>query len=311
MKEYLLNKKLTINIRPVQFCYFYRKGNKKELKKILQLVSTQWGGIYNLIIPILANGKTYASYEHSLEIHTPDIFVSALDNELNKKLTKYLQRIVPKRKIEIGSFESFIKFDDSAHPLGFIAEDMKLNFYLLCPKVNFKKNRDLLQLALFGEIYPDQIQDYTNILSVQDYKNIDTNDQIIISQFWITPHDSPINFTSINIKPYSILNPSFADSDIIDLVVGDDENAIVYYWNLRALREKSQINKSNEFGRRVLLMPLKFLRDIDLFKRFFMEIKRSFRGGYQNSNLNICIDHIPKKQIKSLHKNGSVIFHKH
>ena len=129
----------------------------------------------------------------------------------------------------------------------------------------------------------------------QDYKNLDTSNHIITSQFWIDPFCSPINFTSINIKTYSVSNGIFSDTDTIDLVIGDDENAIVYYWNLRALREKAQFNKTNSFGRRVLLLPLQILHDDVSFNKFFNEI-RNLLPPQKNCNLNICIVHIPPHQ---------------
>ncbi|HKI79337.1 MAG TPA: hypothetical protein VKA26_12405 [Ignavibacteriaceae bacterium] len=295
MNNVIPNVKLAVNIRPIQFAYFYRKGNKRDLLKIFKYLNTQWGGIYNLIIPINSNGKTYPFYEQILKIHTPDQFVSTLNNEIHEKLKNNLSKILSQKEIEISHFEIFEKVDHSAHLLGFISE--KAPRHLLCPKVSNIKNRELIQLALFGEIYPIQINDYKKKLSLQSYENVDTSNQIISSQFWIEPFYSPINFTSINIKTYSVGNGFFTSADIIDLVIGDDENSISYFWNLRALRERGQINKTNNYGRRVLLLPLEMLYDNTAFKKFFTEIKELLPGPQKNCNLNVCVDHIPKKLI--------------
>lgn len=135
MNEYLSNIKLSINIRPVQFVYFYKKGNKSDLIRILKFVNTQWGGIYNLIIPILSNGKSYPFFQQVLKLHTADKYVSTLSIDDNKKIKNNLEKLIPNRKIGIGSFDVFENLDQSAHPLGFITTKETTHYTLLCPKV--------------------------------------------------------------------------------------------------------------------------------------------------------------------------------
>ena len=62
-------------------------------------------------------------------------YVSTLSIDDNKKIKNNLEKLIPNRKIGIGSFDVFENLDQSAHPLGFITTKETTHYTLLCPKV--------------------------------------------------------------------------------------------------------------------------------------------------------------------------------
>ena len=302
MMDQLIKEKLEINIRPIRFVYFYKKGDKAALEEIFKYVNTQWGGIFNLIIPVSIKGNISPFYEELLLKNIPDLFVSTLPSEINKFLNKKLSAKFPYRKVDLLIFEYFKEQDNSAHPLSMISKKEGSIQSLLLPKIDKPEENRLLKLALFGEIYSNQIEHYNQYLAVQNYSNIETPNHIIDAQFWILPSYSAINLTSINVRTLSKSGGGaiFADSDIFDIVVGSDEADLVLYWNYRAIREACQANKSYEFGRRVLLMPTSFINKKQKLLAFFKAIKEDRIWG--NSNLDICISG-SKQNIKKISEN--------
>ncbi len=128
--------KYNVNVRPIKFAYFFKEGDKTALERILRLVSTQWGGLNNLIIPVPNDLQISGLFKYLLKLHEPDRFVGYLHNlkqkrpnlDFHNKFQAYLNELWQRRifPLEVGG-DFFEKQDRTAHPLGIIPNEILKN----------------------------------------------------------------------------------------------------------------------------------------------------------------------------------------
>ena len=121
---------LSLNIRPIKIAYFLYEKDEEKLAHIIRLICTQWGGIFNLIIPISQNLEIDPLDNHFLETHQPERFVAYFpDNNASRisDLQEKLSEIFPQKNVIVWAGDIFERnHDTGAHALG-IPDEETLN----------------------------------------------------------------------------------------------------------------------------------------------------------------------------------------
>jgi hypothetical protein len=75
----------TLHIRPIRVAYFVGEDDRASFERAAALATTQWGGLFNLVVPVRAMGSSpiHAYYRNLLTLFEPDRFVvfAAHDDE--------------------------------------------------------------------------------------------------------------------------------------------------------------------------------------------------------------------------------------
>lgn len=264
--------KFTINVRPVKIAYFVRDHDTESLTRILRFICTQWGGIRNVIIPVLADLTIAPIFQKFLQVHEPDKFVSYLDEEKvqstenQRWLRRQMEDLFPGRSIDIHNAASFESRDRTAHPLSmFNMEDIKRyrtptpKFFggeeVLLPDCKLGGNgvTTWMQLALYGAVYPGQEELYQKLFTLNPIP-VDVGTELFWQdQVHSDPFSSILNLTGYGVVPRGSANASSAYSNHLDVVLVNSVTSACLFWNLRGLRESVQVDKG--LGRRTLLLP--------------------------------------------------------
>jgi hypothetical protein len=303
-----------VNIRPIKTAYFVREDDRENLIRTLRLISTQWGGIRNLIIPVRPNLTIAPFFEHILKLHEPDWFVSCLvgthedDYEIARERSRehgqfqvYLSQLFPDRQIDLQIRDFLDERDITAHPLSIISDE-DLNVYdpdplqpfrargqVLSTHELFLKTDDdyraadeLINLVLFGSIFPGQEDDYSQLLRIQKI-SVDMRERLFWEcQFQNSPFSSVLNLTTYGVRLYTATG--VLESPHFDIVLVNSFNSLCWYWNLRGLREVVQ---HSDLGRHTLLLPIELLDDVKALEQLLSFISENITYPSHHSNLDI------------------------
>lgn len=275
--------KLRPNVRPIKIAYFFKSGDEEALLSILRLVGTQWGGLRHLIIPITSETNISKFYQDLLQVNEPDWFVGFWDLnnnvnwEIHNGIKRQLSNIFPYKQINLWHGEYFEKHDPSAHALHVIPANI-LNTHTLIDKfISSTFDSEILELTIFGIIYPGQEEFYRRTIDILDQVVKIDSTNFWTAQMELSAFASIINLTTFGMGAYRVSGMSGNyDDGSFDIVIGDNSDDICLYWNLRAIREVVLFKGETRFGRRVLFIPWDFLKNeegiIDGFKEIIKKM---------------------------------------
>ncbi|MEZ4512500.1 MAG: hypothetical protein R3C62_11540 [Chloroflexota bacterium] len=287
--------KIRLNIRPIKIAYFVKENDPDSLARIFQLSCTQWGGLRHLIIPVLLPFSIWPLYADLLKCYEPDTFVNYLLDEqtnahdINQQLKDYLEKLFPYKTIKFKNGSHFEKVDPSTHALRAISQYLARNEQMLEKPVIRSESQHLINLALFGKIHPDQINDYHDQFPIIEHQ-IDYGSPAFWShQMRIDTFASPINLTDHSIRPYRIVGRQgfWAEAfDHFDIVIGQSVLDLCLYWNLRFLRETSSLIEESHL-RRTISLPINLLENIQSTTTLFQLIKDKLFVPGRKANLDV------------------------
>lgn len=268
----LLRSKLRTNIRPPKVAYFFDEDDDATLLHLLRLAVTDWGGIYNYLLPVRADDTIALGLADIAAIHPPEFFHSYLPtiNENPFSGARRAAAIASKQfgaasdKVVHGPF--FESRANGMHPLSVMPRWLvnppnsfhpdgiynKLTSYAFPPD-----NGDLMYLlAAFGEIPPAQRQDYEKLCLIHERPISLEHADLWTMQRISHAASSPVNLTGCNLGPSYVANGW--SSLPFYIVVASCASTVCYYWNLRAIREAAQFDR---IGRRTILLPARIAKD--------------------------------------------------
>jgi len=282
--------KFRANIRPTTLAYFVREDDTDSLIRILRFVSTQWGGIRNLIIPVKPDITIEPMFEYFLQYHEPDEFVEYLmdwesgDYKETNKLILYLNRLFSHRSIHLQHSKVFEEHDHSAHALSVINDDDLRDNVLTTHEFDLKDMPEYIGLALYGAIFPSQEKLYSDLVKLETNKVSIGTREFWRSQFDTNPFSSVLNLTSYLITPYATTSTRI--SNHFDVMLVSSITSLCMYWNCRAFRESVQFPTDN-IGRRTFLLPIEMLPDKDAFESLLEVIRESVSHPLFSANKHI------------------------
>lgn len=167
---------------------------------------TQWGGISNLIVPVGSSLRIPPLYEHLLTLVEPDVVVSYLpaDSEGGRlrhdKLQARLSALWPHSDVALHA-AAYEKDDMTAHPLSVLADDDVAAHQFLDRRFQGPPSDRMPLLAMFGQVYPGQEDDYARLLQYGRLPvGLDSLD-LWAQQMRAQPFSSPINLTGTEFTP--------------------------------------------------------------------------------------------------------------
>ncbi len=253
------NLQLSIRYRPVRIGLCVRQGNWNDLRHLLTLSHTLWGGRFNPLIPI-------DTAQELIEGYQVDCLLAPSEDDEFKALGEaftYLDwpGLVPGLYREISKEESVCNFIDVYHPVRQLYKDHVKN--VAQPTINpayFEWDEaDPLAnifLATFGT-YPskDQLKiDYRRIFSKLNYESITIRpDDVLRSDSWnlLTPCD----VSSYNLYSHERPLPGIYYGSAADF------EDVMNFWNLRA-QDAEVVFYDPEHETRLLPLVSSFLADI-------------------------------------------------
>ncbi len=254
--------KLKINIRPIRYAYFVWEGDISGTTRAMRFMNTQWGGIRSLVIPIKEDMTVAPIFKHLLQLHEPDRFVEYLTDgsspnyDAHNWLASYLVHTFPWRRPGLQMGFAFERHDETAHPLSMLPE-ADLGKTLTDRHLKGDGASELLQMALYGAVYPEQQIDYKRVVELNDEDILMTSSKFWTSQLDLEPFTSVLNLTALNVVPHRVVG-SF-ESNHFDIVVVDSVQSICAFWDFRATREASQAMSG--LRRRTILLPRRCIDD--------------------------------------------------
>lgn len=281
--------KLRINVRPVKHAYFILEDDWTTLADVIQLTGTQWGGIRNLILPVKANLSMAPIFKDMLRLHEPDRFIGYVtrsadrDYEPHNQFQRQLVNLFPNRRISLQQGQFYAKQDDTAHALHVLADDDLQNKHLIIQKPASSSTDKHIPLAVYGAIYPGQEDYYASTIQLRHEEVVVGSKEFWAGQLNRDPFASVVNLTAHHISAYMVTD--WFDSNVFDVVVGDDINSICMYWNFRATREATHF--SSRHKRRTLLAPMSAVENRSSLDALVDVLRTNFPTPGRLSNLNI------------------------
>lgn len=283
--------KFRTNIRPVRHAYLVSARSSHQLERAMSFCCTQWGGISNLIVPVGSSLRIPPLYEHLLTLVEPDVVVSYLpaDSEGGRlrhdKLQARLSALWPHSDVALHT-AAYEKDDMTAHPLSVLADDDVAAHQFLDRRFQGPPSDRMPLLAMFGQVYPGQEDDYARLLQYGRLPvGLDSLD-LWAQEMRAQPFSSPINLTGYGVHAYKVEGSSLGSDAFFELVVGDSIADLCLFWNLRAVRESTRF--SGEQTRRLLLLPSRVLRDPEALRRFADALRGAPSPG-ATSNLDLAV----------------------
>ncbi|MDA0245297.1 MAG: hypothetical protein OT477_17920 [Chloroflexi bacterium] len=315
--------KFQVNLRPVKHAYFIRSDDWNALEEVVQLSCTQWGGIQNLIIPVNPDKSIVFAFEEFLKLHDADYFINytnwALPENLDgdNDLHTYLTQLFPHRKISIQSGSHYPKFNITAHAIDVLGtEDDQNNPYITLLSIPNRLNNSKLiadfdcehiSSVIYGRIYQNQEGIYK-----KSFELVEKEIAIGSLEFWESQINnqlfgSIVNLTNSLVSAYQVLI-EFMEAKF-NVVVGDDINAICFYWNLRATEEATRF-QSRDTNRRTILAPWKTLESNESLNNLISILEKYSDKSAVNSNLSILFtvcDEIARDNLANILLNNEKI----
>jgi hypothetical protein len=227
-----------IRYRPVRFGWCVRRGNLDDLRRVLRLTDTLWGGRYNPVIPINENHLA----RQLVEAFRVDALYPAADEPSLKTFIDSLPHLIwPSFYKEFfidGMWEKVATFLDVYHPVRRIFEeyvkdktDPRLDARLF--EWNLADPLADVFLAHFGA-YPtaaDIGKDYADFVA----SNLKAT-RVPLNPSETLPSDSFRALTPIAISGYRLQRDRSPNWDTPGIYIGcaNDFDDIVNFWNLRA-----------------------------------------------------------------------------
>jgi hypothetical protein len=229
---------LKIGYRPLKIGWCVRNGNKDDLRKVILLTHTMWGGRFNPIIPV---GEDLALAKSLINVFRVDaLYAACNDKALNDFIESFSYLPWPMFEKEL-----FMKYSagnmanilDIRHPV------------LLINEKNVKSRRNII---LFGQLTWNEDDPLGDIFKATygDYPN---KNEIGIDYYSIikrhlkcrTDHIEPNQpvplstlaiFSPSRLTVYNIVYDRLHSWDQAGLYVGDSQNFVdlINFWNLRA-----------------------------------------------------------------------------
>lgn len=286
---------LQFNVRPVKHTYFIPEDDEAALKRVIQLVCTQWGGIRSLIVPVKSDMSTVPLYTRLLNLHEPDRFIDCVtrfesqddrdnqDDDLHVQLHRKLSGQFPTREVVLRREQFFVEDDATAHALHTPSDESLLRECLTSRRLTPESEHEYLSLAIYGAIYPGQEEDYAAAMQVRHEEVAIGSKEFWSSQIDGSPFASVLNLTAYNVSAFRVTDLFAANS--FNVVVGDDVNTICMYWNLRATQDAVQF--ASDRKRRTILTPLSVLANRHSAGTLFNIIRANLPTPGVSSNLNI------------------------
>jgi len=293
--------KFRTNVRPVRHAYLVSARSSHQLGRAMSYCCTQWGGISNLIVPVASNLKISPLDEYLLKLVEPDVVVSYLpaDSEVGRlrheKLQAHVSALWPHRDVGLNT-AAFETHDTAAHPLSIIGDQDLSTHQFIDRQFQGPSSDRLSLLAMFGQVYPEQKDDYARLLQYGQLPVGLESLDLWAQQMRTDPFSSPINLTAYGVHPYKVEGASFELDAFYEVVVGDSIADLCLYWNLRAVRESTRF--TGEQTRRLLFLPSRLLRDPGALRRF-ADALRSAPSSGATSNLDLAVYRANRQAVKA------------
>ncbi|PYQ91582.1 MAG: hypothetical protein DMG02_06260 [Acidobacteria bacterium] len=276
----------TVHVRPTRVAYFIDESDMPAFERAAQIAVTQWGGLYNLIVPVAIAREAqpiHGYFAHLLELFEPDVFVAYEDGPtsagLNEVVTRFLAGAFPWRDIRLIDGRSFDENDHSMHAVGAVPDDERKRTVSI-PKVPGWSSA--VNLAAFGKVYPGQEDLYNEQLATATEVLDPTSDELwelLTTTAW---NRSPLNLTSFKLRPTIVTDGT--EYNAFDIVFGESVNSLCWFWATRAVREVTQFQ---ELGRRTILCPFDVIANAGALDALLGTIRRKLSVVGMSSSIDL------------------------
>lgn len=272
-RDYFVRCKLRTNVRPLRIAYLFEENDAATLLHLLRLAVTDWGGIYNYMLPVQSDDTVALGLGDLAAIHPPDFVFSYLPttNENPFSGAKRAAAIVGKqfgtRSDKVMHGPHFENRAGGMHPLSAMPRSVvdspntvrPSGFANKLTSYGFPEHGDdvMYLLAAFGEIPPEQRDEYETLCQINEQPMSLDHPDFWTNQRYSGPTSSPVNLSGCNLAPLKVRTNGYSSLPFY-VVVASCPSTVCFYWNLRAIREAAQFDR---IGRRTMLLPLQLARD--------------------------------------------------
>lgn len=277
----------TVHLRPVRVAYFIEESDLHALERAAGIATTQWGGIYNLIVPVAIERKQqpiHGYFMRLLELFEPDIFVAYQDEARHPGLKVAVSRILtdrfPWRDTPIVDGNSFDDNDHSMHAVTVLPDDDRNRSAVSLRSVPTWSSA--ANLVAFGRVYVGQEDLYKEQLLTTVEALDPSSDSVwdaLTDSNW---NASVLNLTSFALHPRVVTDGS--EYNAFDVVFGESVNSLCWFWAARAVREATQFQ---ELGRRTILCPFDVVENREALNAMLRVIRKKLSVMGLSSSIDL------------------------